>query len=134
MEANDIRILKKDTCPSLMNKSILTYQIGCNERSEILLCIEGNTGSGIYSKEWVPLFTLLDLIAESDGPFTWSILQPLFKNRSVNTACFLLAALKNEGLVTALERSYERVDPENFMSAMKILMGTKKRPSKKSSK
>ena len=62
---------------------------------------------------------------------------PLIRGKSVNTAGFLLAALKNEGLVRDSKenrRCYERGDPKAFLTGVKTLLdspaATKAKPQK----
>jgi hypothetical protein len=119
----EVRILKESSCQSLSAKSTLTYQIACSAESEILLRILANSGNGYFSKEWVPLADILDILNDCDKPFAWYVLSPLFKGKSVNTACFLMATLKNEGLVKPLKRSYERMELDFFMEMTKMRKG-----------
>lgn len=116
-----IRILKEATCPSLSDKSTLTYHIGSLGTSNIQFRIHANSGNGYFRKEWVPLANLLELINEAEKPFTWHVFHPLFRGKSVNTAGFLMAALMNEGLVRPLERRYERMPPDDFMAGINTL-------------
>lgn len=132
----EIRILKKGTCPSLTAQSDLDYQIGCDDESTLLIRISGNTGNGHFNKHWVRLHDLLELIADAGELFSYSVLHAMFKGKSVNTACFLMAALKNEGLVEAKDRRYVRKDPETVMANFKKLMSpktTRKTPTRKQS-
>lgn len=121
----DIRILKESTCPSLSDKSTLTYHIGSLGSADIQFRIHSNSGNGFFSKEWVPLANLLELINETEKPFTWHVLHPLFRGKSVNTAGFLMAALMNEGLVRPLERRYESMAPDDFMAGINTLLAGK---------
>ena len=105
----DIRIQKEQTCPSLSGKSKLTYSIGCTPESDILIRINKNSGEGKFNGQWIGLDTILNLIDQAEKPFTWSVLVHTFKGQSVNTAGFIMAALKHEGLVQNLEGGgYER--------------------------
>jgi len=131
-ELTDIRILQKSTCPSLSERSTLTYQIGCNEHNDILFRIHGNSGTGKFNREWVPSGDMLELIYESKKPFSWKVLHPLVKGKSVNTACFLMAALKNEGLLQPLDRLYEQKSSADFQDRMKQLMAKPKKRKAKS--
>lgn len=127
----DIRVIQETTCPSLSERSTLTYQIGCNEHNDILFRIHNNTGTGKFNREWVPSNDMLDLIDASKKPFSWKVLHPLVKGKSVNTACFLMAALKNEGLLQPLDRLYEQKSPAEFQERMKkLITSPQKRPRK----
>ncbi len=138
----DIRILKVATCPSLSGKSTLTYQIGCNAESDIQFRVIANTGGGFFSKEWITLDTILEAFNErkKDKPIVSLLLYPLFQGKSLNTPAFLLAALKQEGLVSPLEdnpKHYTQLPSDAFMADVEKLMqstvdGSKKTKSKKS--
>ena len=59
-------------------------------------------------------------------PITFGTLLPIFKGQSVNTAGFLLAVLKHQGLVRPIAdspRCYERADAKAFFAEVKALIG-----------
>jgi hypothetical protein len=122
----DVRILKATQCPSLSGKSKLRFELGCGLDNELLIRICGNSGTGYFNDDWVPwsrLGAVLD--RHGDKPITSFTLAPLFKGRSANSAGFLLAALKHEGLVQNIEgnqRCYERLDGARFIAQVKALM------------
>ena len=60
-----VRILKEATCPSLSNRSTITYQIGCNETNAILFRIHKNSGTGKFNREWV---SAADMLAKPKQP------------------------------------------------------------------
>ena len=127
---SSVRILKAANCPSLSGKSTLTYHIGCNAESDILLRVVANTGGGFFSKEWVSLNAIFQAFDKKavDKPIVSLLLYPLFQGKSLNTPAFLLAVLKQEGLVRPLEdhpKHYERLDPEAFNSQMQQLIQSK---------
>ncbi|MDP3609453.1 MAG: hypothetical protein U1D41_14595 [Nitrosomonas sp.] len=128
--APSIRIIKEATCPSLSGKSTLTYHIGCNSESDILLRVVDNTGGGFFSKEWVPLNAIFQAFDKKavDKPIVSLLLYPLFQGKSLNTPAFLLAVLKQEGLVSPLEdnpKHYERLPSEAFMAEIGKLIESK---------
>jgi len=124
--ASNIRVLKTGLCLSLSGKSKLTFEVGGDQASEIHVRISKNSGSGWFSKDWVALAEVGGLIKKNaDKPITFSTLLPIFEGRSVNTAGFLLAVLKHEGLVRPTPdspRSYERADPKPFFAEIARLM------------
>ena len=122
MTTDNVRILKTGTCPSLSGKSKLTYEIGAGSASEICVRVTKNTGAGMFSKAWVALDQVHRLV--NDKPITSTTLGPLFKGGSANSAGFLLAVMKNEGLVQAVGRAYERLDGKAFFAEVKALMGS----------
>ena len=121
------RILKIATCPSLSGKSTLTYHIGCNAQSDIQFRIANNTGGGFFSKEWIALDTILNIFDQQpdNKPIVSLLLYSLFQGKSLNTPAFLLAVLKQEGLVSQLEdqpKHYECCDPVEFMEEVNKLV------------
>ncbi|MBX9917945.1 MAG: hypothetical protein K2Y07_12035 [Nitrosomonas sp.] len=127
---SSIRILKVATCPSLSGKSKLTYHIGCNEKSKILFRIANNTGGGFFSKEWIALDTILNIFDKQpdNKPIVSLLLYPLFQGKSLNTPAFLLAVLRQEGLVSQLEdhpKHYERMSSDEFMAEIEKLIQSK---------
>lgn len=126
--APEIRVLKTGTCPSLSGKSKLTYEIGCGPSSDLQVRISKNSGTGYFSKDWVAWDRLTGVLNKNGSkPLTCHTLGPLFKGQSVNTAGFLLAALKNEGLVQPMKdkpRCYELMDAAAFLAEVRALLDT----------
>lgn len=138
-----IRILKIELCPSLSGKSTLTYHIGCDAESAIHFRVFGNSSSGYFSREWIAADKIGKALGESNN-ITSFTLRDIYTGKSCNNGGFLLAALKNEGLVFPSEeedaRNYLLGDPGKFMAEMKALMDSQvsldpdskpKKPSKK---
>lgn len=131
MKANDketdFRVLKAGTCPSLSGKSKLKYEFGCDHDNRLHLHIASNTGTGYFSRDWVPLDQIaLVLKKNGSNPITCHTLGPIFHGRSVNTPGFLLAALKGEGLVQNMAdkaRCYEALDPSGLITELQGLIG-----------
>jgi len=132
-----IRILKIAFCPTLSGKSTLTYHIGCvvngesicTAESEIHFRIYANDGGGFFSNEWISLDKIQQVFAKvpADKSITSFILHSLFRGKSVNTPAFLLAVLKQEGLVSQSEekqRQYGRIDPVEFIAGVNKLIAT----------
>lgn len=131
----EIRVLKSWSCPSLSGKSKLGYEIGCDPESAIHIRVSTNTGTGFFSKDWVPWAQVQQVLDKhARKPITSHTLSPIYKGRSVNTAGFLLAALKHAGLVQVSEqnrRCYEYLDPTEFLSQIQGLLGAPKAATKK---
>ena len=132
----EVKVLKTGVCPSLSGRSSLTYHIGC--RSDLIdkagaefndgvsFRIHGNSGSGLFSDQWVPSTSLKTIFdkEKSKNAVTSSSLNSVFAGRSVNTAGFILAVLKAEGLVIHMEdmrRYYQCANADQFFVEMKIL-------------
>lgn len=126
---SSIRILKIGTCPSISGKSKLLYHVGCTAESEIKFRVVSNDGGGYHSDEWVPLTAIQQVFAKlpGDKPITSFLLNPIFEGKSVNTAAFLLAVLKSEGLVQPHKekrRCYECTDAKGFIAETKALIAS----------
>ncbi len=93
-------VTKTATCPSLSGASTLTYEIG-TRKQDTFLRLSGNTAAGLFCKEWIPLSQITDLLAT--GSITSTTLKAVYQGKSSNSAGFLLAVLKAEGIARLLE-------------------------------
>ena len=127
----DLRVVKTGSCSSLSGTSKLTYEIACGPAAELHVRIARSTGAGAFSKGWVA-WDQLQRVLEKNAPrpITSHTLAPIFRGLSVNTAGFLLAALRHEGLVRPMEskpRCYELQDAAAFFAELRALMGAAER-------
>lgn len=126
--AMPVRILKIGSSPTLSGKGTLQYHLGCTSDGGILFRVDANSGSGYFSNEWIEMsaIQLASSKIPADKPVTsYLLLNPLFHGRSTNTPAFLMAVLKQEGLVRPVEgegRCYERTDGAEFFAEVKTLM------------
>jgi len=128
MNEEGMRILKMGECQSLSGRSTLTYSISCREDKEVYLSLVGNTGKGIFNKDWISLVLLDPLLASEEKPITSGLLRELFKGKSSNSAGFVLAVLLKEGLLKVSKdslRCYERIDPTEFKKSIQELIESK---------
>lgn len=128
----EVRIVSVQSCSSVTGKSRLTYHVGVLD-SEIRLRVHANSGGGFFSNEWV---TLRAILAQTPAmtSFTSRALHRLFKGKSANTPAFLIAVLKQEGLVrpsSADRRRWERGDVEGFQTRIAELAEPQKNAKKK---
>ena len=134
----EIRILKTGECESLSGKSTLTYQISCNNDNEVFLALTGNSGAGIFNKDWIALEQIYSLLASQKKPITSGALLGLFEGRSSNSAGFLLAALLKEGILKLSpgNKHYDLVGQAEFEKIVQALIdsGTAKKKSGKKGK
>lgn len=93
-----IRVLKSGSYLSLTSRSTLGYQLGCKGESELYLKLVSNTGSGFFSKEWVACSVIEQLINGS-VELTSTSFKAIFPNKSVNTGGFVMAVIKDLGLL-----------------------------------
>lgn len=123
------RVLKEDTCPSLSERSVLTYLLGCREingesQEGIYIRILRNSGKGCFNSEWVS-FASLESVLKEGASLSCHSLKDVFSGKSVNTGGFLLAVLKDLGLIDHSEhhkRRYDVCDLAAFKSEMTELM------------
>lgn len=124
-----IRILKTATCPSLSERSTLTYNIGCNPEGEIHFQVIANDGGGFWNDDWVSQQSI-QAVLDSQGnghDISSSTLRAIFPSKSNNSPGFLLAVLKEVGLVqpSAINpRCYELGSPNAFIAEVNALMAS----------
>jgi len=123
----DIRVILVETCPSLSQRSTLTFQIGVQASDLIVMRLVANTGKGYFSKDWI---SWPDVQACLTGAKSLSCvtLHPLYMGRSVNSGGFLLAVLRHMGVVqpnSELKRSYAVADLDALMTRMAPLVASK---------
>ena len=120
-----LRVLKVATCPTNSGRATLAYQIGCNPEHEIYFRVTANTGGGLFSPEWASLKSMLAILEVAPKPIATYPILDLLKGKSINTPAFLMAAMKNEGIVRSLDgkiRGYEILDNEPFISEIRALI------------
>ena len=120
----NIRTIKTNNCESLSSKSKLEYQIGCQGDSDFYLRINKNSGGGWFSGDWISIKRIIGALESTDQPLTSYPIQTLFSGKSVNTAAFLFAALKEEGLLITnaeIPRTYVLQAVEPFVQSLKLL-------------
>lgn len=130
-EQPDLRILKISNCASLSGRSTLTYHIGCDEKetdpSGIYFRIYENSGKGLFSDDWVSMRQIRETfgMGSPEAIITSTLMNFIFGGKSVNTAGFLIAVLKEEGVISVAEdkrRRYEACDPAKFNEGMAALI------------
>jgi hypothetical protein len=124
-----IKTIKTGTCPSLSGRTQLTFEFGVDDRASWHVRIPKSSGTGFFSKDWVPLEHIQQVLATNgDKPIICHTLGPLFAGKSVNTAGFLLAVLKHVELVQVSAqdpRTYVLHDGKAFFAALQsALTGT----------
>ena len=112
-----IKVLRKGSCPSLSDTGVLDYEIGSDDAKETYFRVVANNAGGIFSSEWVP-WTDIFAVCHNCDPLTSIRLRALFRGKSVNTAGFLMAALKDAGLI---ERKEGRI--RHYALTQKALKG-----------
>lgn len=120
-----VRVIKTADCPSLSERSTLSYKIGSNPDIQFRVC--GNTGGGFFNDEWVPLSAIQKVINKMPKgvAVTSSTFSSIFAGKSNNTSGFLLAVMKHVGLAKPLAdsvRGYEFLDTTEFIAEMDALI------------
>jgi hypothetical protein len=123
-KTDDVRVLRKGTCPSLTGRSELTYEFGHHNKS-IMFRITENTGSGHFCAAWIPLDDIFALLNKAKETFSLSVFRPLYPGLSINNSGFLGAVLKKEGLIVCEKRQYIRKDSKAFVAGLNKLITTK---------
>ena len=119
-----VRILKIATCLTLSGKTKLTYHIGLRDEADVQFRIYASSGGGFYSNEWVASKAIEQALGK-ETLVTARSLHPIFKGKSANTAGFLLAVLKEEGLIVRSAespRKYVRTESEAFVAEVQDLI------------
>lgn len=106
-DAVEILLVREETCPKISSRAsgLLGYRVCiAADEKEVFLGITSNETSGYFSREFVPLSRIEQVMADamaSEKAFSASRLKSAFEGKSVNNASFLAAILRNEGLVEA---------------------------------
>lgn len=100
-EVDPIEVIYTGECLSLSGRSTLTYAIGRHtEDGTLHLAIIGNSGGGMWCKEWASASAIQDVVLGAEG-LTAKSFHVLHPGKSINTGGFILAALKDLGLIRA---------------------------------
>ncbi|EPM7858494.1 hypothetical protein ACTQ75_003630 [Vibrio alginolyticus] len=83
------------------------YEIAIHdEENELYIRMTGNQGSGLHSKEMIPLKDITAVLdVQGDKPFKSSVLKCVFSGQSANNAGFMAACCRGLGLIIQSEKS-----------------------------
>ena len=113
-------------CPSISGRSTLTYAIGRHkETNELNLRIVENSGKGMWFDGWASGKDI-DAIVKGATELTAKSFHSLHPGKSINTGGFVLAALRELGLIRANEentRLHEHVPATTFEKVAMVRMG-----------
>lgn len=119
--APEIVIDYEAECDSLTGRSVLTFQAGHHPDSNVpMLRIARNSGRGMFCKEWAPIEHIDAVLAKAD-PVTARTFNDVHPGKSINTGGFILAILKDLGVVQAKDdntRHHERVAGTTVLKAL----------------
>lgn len=125
-EADPITEIFTGECPSVSGRSILTYAIGRHDESgELHLRIVDNSGKGMWFNGWAAAKDI-DSIVSGATELTAKSFHALHPGKSINTGGFVMAVLKDLGLIRANEentRLHEHVPATAFEKVVMVRMG-----------
>jgi hypothetical protein len=100
VEDQVFEVLFEAECPSLSGRSQLTFQAARlkDAHGALHIRLAKNTGKGVFCKDWVAVTDVDALLASSQDLSARTFL-PLWPGKSINNGGFLLAVLKDLGLV-----------------------------------
>ncbi len=100
-DVDPIEIIHQGECLSLSGRSTLDYAIGRHPDDGTLhLRITGNSGGGMWCKDWASASAIQDVVL-GEKELTAKSFHVLHQGKSINTGGFVLAALKDLGLIRA---------------------------------
>ena len=124
-----IKVIHTGICESLSGRSDLTFAIGRHtEDGTLNLAITGNSGGGMWCKDWCSASDVQDAVLGESG-LTAKSFHQLHAGRSINTGGFILAALRELGLIRANEentRVHEHVPGTTFEKVVSAYMAQAK--------
>ena len=101
IEVDPITAIHEGECPSLSNRSILTYAIGRHAKDATLhLRIVRNSGGGMSCTDWAES-SRIEAIVKGGPELTAKSFQALHPGKSINTGGFIMAVLKDLGFIRA---------------------------------
>lgn len=100
-QPDPIEVIYTGECNSLSERSILTYAIGRHaEDGTLHLAITGNSGGGMWCKDWASASAIQDVVLGEAG-LTAKSFHCIHPGKSINTGGFILAALRDLGFIRA---------------------------------
>jgi len=94
-----MKTLHQNTCSGLSGTNEITYEIGLENDQSLWLKLVKSSGGGFVSKQWVAMAAIMETLKGADTPFTSYVFHTHFSGKSINSPSFLMAVLKQEGLV-----------------------------------
>ena len=133
-EVDPIETIYEGECASLSGRSTLSYTIGRHTEDETLhLRISDNSGKGMWCKDWCSASAIQDVVL-GEGELTAKSFHVLHIGKSINTGGFVMAVLKDLGLIRANEentRLHEHVPTMTFEKVVMLRMGVSSEPAPK---
>ena len=125
-----IKPLYTGDCPSVSGRSTLTYIVGKHETENTLhLRIAENSGKGMWCNEWASA-QAIEAIVSKEPKLKARSFCALHPGKSINTGGFVLAALRDLGLIRSSEantRIHEHV-PKATLESVVMAKTRRKKP------
>lgn len=98
---SDENILETFAFPKLRgDDATLVAELKLDEKQQLIIRLDTNTKSGFFDTKWFTVSELLSYLPDSKEKFSSNkVWQSLFKGKNRNNAVFLMAALREKGLV-----------------------------------
>lgn len=129
VEVDPIEIIHRGDCLSLSGRSMLDFTVGRHSQdSSLHLAVKGNTGGGMWCKDWASASDIQDVVLGATA-LTSKDFHVLHEGRSINTGGFILAVLKELGLVRVnaeKKRLHEHVPATTFEKVVMAHMAKSK--------
>ena len=136
-ETDPITEIFSGECPSVSGRSILTYAIGRHkDTGELHLRIVENSGKGMWFPGWASAKNI-DAIVKGATELTAKSFHSLHPGKSINTGGFVLAALRDLGVIRPCElntRVHEHVPEDTLEQAVMERMGAEPKARRKKPK
>lgn len=124
-----IEVVHAGECLSVSGRSTLDFEIGRHKEDGTLhLRIAGNSGKGMHCRDWASASAIQDIVL-GEGELTAKSFHDLHPGKSINTGGFVLAALKELGLIRSNEentRVHEHVPGTTFEKVVSAYMAQAK--------
>lgn len=118
-----IEVIHKGECASLSGRSVLDFAIGRhNEDGTLHLAITGNSGGGMWCKDYCSASAIQDVVL-GEGNLTAKSFHQIHAGRSINTGGFIASALRELGLIRANKentRLHEHVPGTTFEKVVSV--------------
>ena len=125
-EPDPITEILTGECPSVSGRSVLTYAVGRHQDTgELHLRIVENSGKGMWFDGWASAKDI-DAIVKGATELTAKSFHALNPGKSINTGGFVMAVLKDLGLIRVTEASsriHEHVPATSFEKVAMVRMG-----------
>ncbi len=122
----EVVVVKTAKCASSSGKSTLTYQFGLKAGEGVQVRFVHNSGGGMFCKDWVAMKEVMQVLRDpgSQEVISAASFRPIYLGRSINTPSFLLAALKQEGVIVvhaSRPRNYQVSEVDAFEQRIGVL-------------